>query len=102
MTSLIPLAAFVATLGVVSAAPAWVDARISSQEASSSSVSSSESADSSSAASSSADCPAKSAKAPQPPKPDPTARTTSSCFNPYVKQPGTSATSSSSSSSAPH
>ncbi len=50
----------------------------------------------SSASSSSADCPAKSTKAAQPPKPDPTARTTSSCFNPYVKQPGTS------SSSAPH
>ena len=100
MSSLIPLAAFVAALGVASAAPAWVDARITPQEAASSS--SDTSSASSSAASSSADCPAKSAKAPQAPKPDPTARTTSSCFDPYVKQPGTSATSSSSSSSAPH
>jgi hypothetical protein len=53
--------------------------------------------------SSSPDCPAKPGAPTQPIRHDPTGRTTSSCFNPYVRQPGTTSSSSSSTSSGwPH
>ena len=103
MRALIPLAALTAAMATFAAAPELSNARASAQDASSSSSSSSTS-DSSSSSTASADCPAPVPTLPQRSrKADPTGRTTSSCANPYVKQPGASASSSSSSSSsAPH
>ena len=132
MKSLIPLAAVSATLAAATIAPALSHAQLlppQGQSSSSSSASgcpggvaclparpgagtvgasdasqsSSSSAVSSAASSSSPDCPANPMTTPVKPKHDPTGRTTSSCFNPYVTAPGTTpASSSSGTSTAPH
>ncbi len=106
MKSMIPLAAVAATFAVLAAAPVLSHAQQDASSASSSSsrqgsgtIGASDGASSSAVAassSSSPDCPANPATMPAKPKRDPTARTTSSCFNPYVQAPGTSASSSSS------
>jgi len=95
MKSLVLPAAVAAVLCAAVVAPALSLEQAQTQQ----SQSSSSTASSASSSSSSPDCPAKPAAGPVKPKRDPTGRTTSSCFDPYVKQPGTA--SSSSTSSAP-
>ena len=96
MKTAIPLAVLTAAMAAFAAAPQLSNARVAGQDAQSSSSSSSSESSSSNAmaaaSSSSSDCPAKTATSQ---RPDP-GRTTSSCSNPYVKQPGTSSSSSSS------